>query len=72
MSFKHANPSHYNRKLSLAVSAFLFLSVSLPDTGKPKCFHTLDLKLAGASAVSQTLSVSSSSLPDTFALLLDL
>lgn len=52
-----------------------FSPFSLLDTGKPKCFHTSDLKYNGASAVSQTLSLGSPlslEASATLALLLDL
>lgn len=42
---------------------------SFLDAGKLKCFHTWDLKVAGASTVSQTLSLAASA---TLALQLDL
>lgn len=35
-----------------------FSSFSFLETGKPKCFHASHLKLAGAAALSQTLSLS--------------
>lgn len=51
-----------------------FLPFHFLTWGKTKCFHTLDLKLAGASSISQTLALRSSSsnvVSVTCALLID-
>lgn len=69
----HVNAPYSNNK-PIQESCFQSSPFSFLDIGKPKCFRTSDLKLAGASAVSQALRLGCPSPPaasNTFTRLLD-